>query len=524
MEVDPRHWFNHMSTAEAISVKEEAADRWVRDVTLIEVTLKSTLKLISVRWGNHTPHRSEGATTSVPKMLTLAWVVWTDGHGPRTQPTPQLHAATLGDRSPGPPFACRVGTTNVPLQEQGVWLSQHRSHQPGERFPGGLVLPQGGPPLESTKPHLGSSAQALGAGGGPQRPLSLPATPGRGCSAFERPPQRGRGLPSACPAAWGEASDLLAAASTAPGGLAAAARPRPAPPGLRGREQRGGSAGASRCRRGGRDGEHRARPPRPRSAQEGRSRLLPQSGARRGPGGGSCRGHGGFLRVPLLGKQRGRRCRLPHPPTPLPAPRASPRWGESWPGRFARRGRQGGSGDQPPRRRLRGSPRGGGEAPCPARRFPVKGAVCSAAPGLRGRSRQGEVGPAASEGLSSWAASFSWLPSPSGWLSRELAGAVSPPGTSSRAGNTFLVRDSSPPDQNQDPNEAPGDPTRPQAVPQLPPPCRRCGVSYSSPNSSSPSLDHKAMNLAVAFFWGVLLYSVAAALQNHSDEQEGTPC
>lgn len=38
-----------MSTAEAISVKEEAADRWVRDVTLIEVTLKSTLKLISVR-------------------------------------------------------------------------------------------------------------------------------------------------------------------------------------------------------------------------------------------------------------------------------------------------------------------------------------------------------------------------------------------------------------------------------------------------------------------------------------------
>lgn len=96
---------------------------------------------------------------------------------------------------------------------------------------------------------------------------------------------------------------------------------------------------SSRPRRGGWDGARRPRRPRPRPAQQGSTRLLPPPGAWHTPAAvlRPCRGHGGFLRVPLLGKLL---------PPPLPASRrgqgsARSAWSFPWvpragPGRAAR--------------------------------------------------------------------------------------------------------------------------------------------------------------------------------------------
>lgn len=76
----------------------------------------------------------------------------------------------------------------------------------------------------------------------------------------------------------------------------------PAPPGLRGRGQQGEAMAPPAAAREGGPGLAGPAPPRPRPAQEGRSRLLPLPGVGLEERLGSpCRGHGGVLRVPLLG-------------------------------------------------------------------------------------------------------------------------------------------------------------------------------------------------------------------------------
>lgn len=97
-----------------------------------------------------------------------------DTVSPKPSGAPQLRAATRGDR----PSARWSLTTDVPLREQDLAVPAGHTAQ-GTPSPGSSVLPQGGHPLESKKPHLGSGGQVLGVSGQWQ-PLSLPVTPAGG--------------------------------------------------------------------------------------------------------------------------------------------------------------------------------------------------------------------------------------------------------------------------------------------------------------------------------------------------------